>query len=308
MRIRHLLGMGAAVALAMGGRLGAQDQRAELLDADRAASRASGDSGWSGMLASRLDSAGVLLWPGAPVIVGREDVRRWSATIPGRDSIRLTWQPLDLAMARDSSLGILWGIVALTSRVAPRAAEFGRYIAVWRRGRSHWVLEAMLLAGVKPPARTVPPGLPASLPPVSARGAGARFVAADLAFARLAADSGAAVAFRHWAAPEAMVFGDGGLLTRGPEAIGRGVAGPARWRWYPVASGGSGSGDLGWTVGQAIISPPEGEPIYSKYLPVWVQPREGAPRFLTDGGNLRPAGEATIPEPRPRGSGRKLRR
>ena len=37
------------------------------------------------------------------------------------------------------------------------------------------------------------------------------FVAADLAFARLAADSGAAVAFEHWPAPDAVTFGDRGL-------------------------------------------------------------------------------------------------
>ena len=309
MKIQNLVGMIVAlIALATGTRLAAQDPRTGLLEADRAASRASGDSGWYSMLAGRLDSAGVLLWPGAPVIVGREDVARWSAMLPGRDSIRLTWQPLDLALARDSSLGIVWGVVGLTSRVAFLPAEFGRYMAVWRRDQNRWVLQAILFSGVKPPARTSPPGLPAIRPPFTPSGVEARFVAADLAFSRLAGDSGAAVAFRRWAAPEAIVFGEHGLLTRGPGAIGRGVAGAARWRWHPVAAGASRAGDLGWTVGEAVISPPEGDPIYSKYLTVWVQPSDGPPRFLTDGGNLRPAGAATIPAPRPRGSARKSRR
>jgi len=260
------------------------------------------------MLSGRLDSAGVLLWPGAPVIVGRDEARRWAAIIPGSDSIRLTWQPLDLRLAQDSSLGILWGVVALTSRAAPRPAEFGRYMAVWHRDQNRWLIDAILFSGVKPPARTLPPGLPAGRAPASVSGAAARFVAADLAFARLAGDSGAAVAFQRWAAPEAVVFGERGLLTRGPEAIGRGVAGPARWRWHPVAAGASGSGDLGWTVGEAVISPPTGDPIYSKYLTVWIQPPGAPPRFLTDGGNSRPAGEATTPGPRPRGSARQSRR
>jgi hypothetical protein len=113
-------------------------------------------------------------------------------------------------------------------------------------------------------------------------------VGADLAFARLAGDSGAAIAFVRWAAADAIIFGGSGLITRGPEAIGREVAGPAHWRWYPVAAGAAGSGDLGWTVGEAIISPNKGDPSYSKYLTVWTRDEAGQVRFLTDGGNSRP--------------------
>jgi hypothetical protein len=116
----------------------------------------------------------------------------------------------------------------------------------------------------------------------------AQFLNADLAFARLAGDSGAALAFRRWAAPDAVIFGDRGLLTMGPQAIGRGVAGPAQWQWHPVSAGAARSGDLGWTVGEAVIAEKEGEPIYSKYLTIWAR-RGGMVRFLTDGGNARPA-------------------
>ena len=124
--------------------------------------------------------------------------------------------------------------------------------------------------------------------PVAASGPSAAFVAADLAFARLAGQRGAELAFRHWAAPESFTLGGGGLMTRGPAAIGRAVAGPAVWRWHPVTSGASRSGDLGWTVGEAVITPEGADPDYGKYLTVWVRGPGNRVRFLTDGGNPRP--------------------
>jgi len=131
--------------------------------------------------------------------------------------------------------------------------------------------------------------IPLSRKASQAGGSGGPFVAADLAFARLAADSGAALAFERWAAPEAVTFGDRGLLTRGPKAIGRAVDFPAVWRWHPVAAGSAGTGDLGWTVGEATITSKDAVPTYSKYLTIWIRRSDGAIRFLTDGGNRRPA-------------------
>jgi hypothetical protein len=119
--------------------------------------------------------------------------------------------------------------------------------------------------------------------------AGQAFADADRAFAKLAADSGAAVAFERWAAHDAFIFGGDGLMVRGARAIGNAVSGPAAWRWAPVAAGGSRSGDLGWTVGEAVITPPGNAPAHTKYLSVWARQPDGAIRFITDGGNGRPA-------------------
>jgi hypothetical protein len=179
--------------------------------------------------------------------------------------------------------------VASASRSAA-AAEIGHYIAAWRRDGNRWTIAALVFAGLRGLPKPVLTGeIPATRNAIDARGSAEPFVAADVAFARLAGDSGAAVAFERWAAPEALTFGDQGLLTRGPKAIGRTVDFPAVWRWHPVAAGSAGSGDLGWTVGEATISGKDAAPAFSKYLTIWTRLSGGEVRFLTDGGNGRPA-------------------
>jgi hypothetical protein len=230
---------------------------------------------------------GILLWPGAPVVAGTPDLKRFLAVLHA-DSLQLTWQPLGVELARDSSLGITWGVaVASASRKAP-APEIGSYIAAWRRDGARWTIAALVFAGLRRLPKPVLSGeVPATRKALEARGSGP-FVAADLAFARLAADSGAAVAFKRWAAQDAVTFGDRGLLARGPEAIGREVDFPALWRWHPVAAGAARSGDLGWTVGEATIASKDAPITHSKYLTIWTRRSDGAVRFLTDGGNGRP--------------------
>jgi hypothetical protein len=290
MRIRLVVLAGVSLAIVLLPlRLVAQGARAELLAADRAASDLSSDAGFVAALGKSLDRAGVLLWPGAPVVFGADEARRMMVAISARDTMRLTWQPLGIELARDSTLGVTWGVAVITPRVTPGAPHIGRYTAAWRRGGGRWTISALLFTGVKPVTTSPAPDIPLSRSPARATGPAGHFVAADLAFARLAGDSGAVVAFRTWAAPEAIVSGGSGLLTRGPDAIASGVAGPAAWRWHPVAAGSSRTGDLGWTAGEAVIKPETGEPSYSKYLTVWIRPPGSPIRFLTDGGNARPA-------------------
>ncbi len=287
-RLRRVITVGlSGLLLTAGQRIAAQDQRTALLTTERATAERSHDSGFADAVLGSMHRDGILLWPGAPVVAGASDLKRFLAGLP-TDSLQLTWQPLGVELARDSSLGITWGVsVAGASRRAP---EIGSYIAAWRRDGTSWTIAALVFAGMpRLPKPKQTGGIPPSRAAIEARGSGGPFVAADLAFARLAADSGAAVAFERWAAPEAVTFGDRGLLTRGPRAIGRAVDFPALWRWHPVAAGAAGSGDLGWTVGEAIIASKDRQPTHSKYLTIWTRQSNGAVRFLTDGGNGRPA-------------------
>jgi hypothetical protein len=296
MRIRFVVLAGVLLLISVV-QLEAQGARAELLASDRKASGVSSDSGLVAVLSTALSPRGVLLWPGAPVVVGPDQAKRLLLTLPARDSFRLTWQPLGVELSTDSTLGITWGVAAITSRMIPNAPHLGRYTAAWQRESGRWSISALLFMNVQPIADHVPPGIPVTRSPVSATGPAGPFVAADLAFARLARDSGAVLAFRTWASPDAIVAGGSGLLARGPDVIANGVAGPAVWRWHPVAAGASARGDLGWTAGEAVIAPENGDTSFSKYLTVWLRPQGQPIRFLTDGGNPRPAGPSSVRHP-----------
>jgi hypothetical protein len=89
-------------------RAAAQDQKTAILNADRAAADLSRDSGFAGAILGSIHRDGILLWPGAPVLAGTSDLKRLLAGLPS-DSLQLTWQPLGVELARDSSLGITWG-------------------------------------------------------------------------------------------------------------------------------------------------------------------------------------------------------
>ena len=278
----------SGLLLTSGRGLAAQDQRTAVLNAERATAELSRDSGFTDAVLRSFHRDGILLWPGAPVIAGISDLKRLLAPLPA-DSLRLTWQALGVELSRDSSLSVTWGVAVANAGGGVPTTELGSYIAAWRRDGTRWSIAALVFAGLRQlPKPALSGKIPVSRKAIQARGASAPFIAADVAFARLAADSGAAVAFERWAAPEAVTFGDRGLLTRGPEAIGRAVDFPATWKWHPVAAGAARSGDLGWTVGEATIAGKDGT-AHSKYLTVWTRGSDSAVRFLTDGGNGRPA-------------------
>ncbi len=282
------MGAFASSLLVMPHRGHAQGVAGSLLAAELTASEVSAQSGFATAVLKVLHPDGILLWPGAPVVAGRADVQRLLAAQATLDSLRLTWQALGVELARDSTLGVTWGVAVATPRSSTAPLRIGRYIAAWRREGGQWAIAALALLGISAAhATTVPLELPLRRLPLKPSGDIGPFAAADLAFAQLAADSGAAVAFERWAAPEATMFDRSGLLIRGPKAISQLVAGPTAWRWHPVAAGAA--SDLGWTVGEAVIAPPAAEPTYSKYLTLWVRLPGGAVRFLFDGGNTRPA-------------------
>jgi ketosteroid isomerase-like protein len=265
-----------------------QDQRTALLAAERAGAELSRDSGLTRAVLQTIRPDAVLLWPGAPVLIGQDQIRKHFDRAKMRDSVQVSWQPLAAEISRDSSVGVTWGVAAAAHGAS--APQLGRYIMSWRREGTQWKIAALAfmgMGGIALDSASVSP--PLTREPLASAGAAGPFVAADLAFAKLAGDSGAAVAFTRWASPDAVIFANRGMLTRGPAEIGRAVDAPAKWQWHPVAADAARSGDLGWTVGEAIISATGEEPNYSKYLTVWTRQSDGSVRFLTDGGNQRPA-------------------
>lgn len=276
--------LGAAVQLAPSQLFARQHP---ILAAESGVSRAAGTTGLRSALAAALHADGILLWPGAPVVRGSGPVKQFLAAQQSLNSLRFTFQARGVALSHDSTLGYTWGIAASGWRNGSTAPRVGRYIAAWRRDGERWSIAALLLQGLTSPGKTtLPANLPLALPPATEAGEAGAFVAADVAFAQLAVDSGAAIAFERYADEDAVI--GSGLQVRGPKAIGRAVADPASWRWHPVAAGAARSGDLGWTVGESVVTPAGGEPGPGKYLTIWRKRSDGTVRFLTDGGNARP--------------------
>ncbi len=280
-----------AGSLLFGVRLPAAQTAADsLLTVERAASDASGRGGFAPAIAAVLAGDGAVLWPGAPVVHGADAVRRLLGAQRLLDTLRISWQPLGVQVARDASLGVTWGVAVAARDGGP--TRIGRYIAAWRREGGAWRLAAFAALGISPAASsTVTADMgPVMLPPLPPSGPAAAFIAADLAFARLAGDSTAALAFERFAAPQAVTFG-GGILNHGPAAIRRTLEGgrPSAWSWHPVLAGTAESGDLGFTIGESVIREAGSPPSYGKYLTIWTRLPDGPVRFLTDGGNARPA-------------------
>jgi hypothetical protein len=136
--VRFTFLVAAAFAGVLPSGVEAQGQEAALLDAERAVSKQSSDSGLGPAVLRAMEPAGVLLWPGAPVMAGSHNVRRLLESLPGGDSLRVVWQPLGIALARDSTLGVTWGVAVESARRIPSPPEIGQYIAAWRRQDGHW--------------------------------------------------------------------------------------------------------------------------------------------------------------------------
>lgn len=112
--------------------------------------------------------------------------------------------------------------------------------------------------------------------------------AADIAFAKRAAEAGTAQAFREFMdAADGLEFGSG-PPTRGAEAIfqAMGGAAPAKSRlaWTPTDAWGAGSGDLGVTTGTWSSTPLDGSrpPTTGRYVTVWRKDAAGHWKGLID--------------------------
>jgi ketosteroid isomerase-like protein len=289
------------VVLICAGLLAAPNLRAQgtsreaLLSADRQLSEALFAHGPNAPLPAALGEDGVLLWPSAGVVRGAPAATKFFAGQPLFEDAHVSWQPLHVEVSADSTLAILYGVTTLDRSAAPpfpAIHRIGRYVAAWKRVQGTWRLAAIALVSLLANGETLWGDAlgPREYPPILPTGPAAAFIAADSAFAADAERTGAAQAFAKWAAPDATTFALSGELNVGPARIGAVFAGStARWAWTPVAAGASADGALGWTVGQATITPATGaRPTKTKYLTLWRRMPDGTIRFIADGGNARP--------------------
>lgn len=283
----------AAFALAFAASLPAQapDPRVALLQADArwsAAVAAGGVDAWADGLAA--DAA--YLHAGAPMMHGRDAARGFAKAQPA-GAFPEAWSPVEGAVSPDGTAGYTMGVALFRVAGANGAAtpRAGRYVTFWRRDGERWVVGAQVVMAPQGTPLTVFSTAPSAWAGGVPTGAAAAMAQADRDFAAEGLSRGAGAAFGHYAAPDAMMWGGGGGLMRGPAAIAA-AFGPGEWRWWPVRAGASADGALGFTVGEAEIAFPgengAREVVYTKYLTIWQRQADGTYRFATDGGNPRP--------------------
>lgn len=241
--------------------------RAALLEADRAPSVFADDAAY--------------LHPGAPIVRGRDAIRAIVTDSLGPT----TWTPEYADVSDDGSLGYTYGWT--------RQGDLqGKYLACWRKqGDQPWRIIAYTRTRPATGGTAPPPRRDAD-PSRAVRGQtdAHELISADSAFSALSVARGAQAAFVAFAADQAVLLGQGGApMTHGRDAIGAVFAQfptDAVLEWTPVAANVAGSGDLGCTVGEALI---RARGTYSKYLTVWKRQADASWKFVADGGNARPA-------------------
>jgi ketosteroid isomerase-like protein len=273
----------------------------ELLRADIARADSVMQRGMPDGLAANLTDDVVYLRGGLPIVRGRDAARAIVAAESLAAPFAVRWQPVRAEASRDGLSGYSYGytIVSTAGSGAP-AIRVDRYIAYWRHLPMGWRIAAYAETYGAPPANLSLPAEAnsAAMPDVgmpSNTGALESMRAADVQFSADAMKLGTGVAFGRYAAADAQIFSGPGEFISGPHAIAESFGPPTEKNtlvWHPVHGEIAASGDLGFTVGNAVFTGvrEDGAKLerFSKYLTVWKKQRDGSWRYVVDGGSARP--------------------
>ena len=273
----------------------------DLLRADLGRADSVSRLGIVGGMSSAFADDVIYLRGGLPILRGKPAARAVLAGESIGTGSTVRWQPVRAETSKDRSSGYTYGYAIYgVPQPGTTTIRVDRYIAFWRKEAVGWRIAAY--------AETYGalPG-PLSLPAGTAAGALADVEmsrtrapvdvirAADSDFSRDAARLGTGTAFGRYAADDAQIFSPLGEFVTGPGAITASFSPPigkSSFSWYPVEGWLAKSGDLGFTVGNAVFEGErdDGTPVvrYSKYLTVWKRQRDGGWRYVVDGGSERP--------------------
>ena len=273
----------------------------ELLRADIARADSVARRGMPEGLAANFTDDVVYLRGGLPILRGRDAARAIVAAESLATPFAVRWQPVRAEASRDGGSGYSYGYtIVSTSPNGSPAIRIDRYIAYWRHLPAGWRIAAYAETyGAPPSALEVPPqagsaaipdvGMPKGTGPLEA------IRTADVEFSSDAMRLGTGVAFGRYAADDAQIFSGPGEFISGPHAISESFGPPTEKNtlvWHPVHGEVASSGDLGFTVGNAVFTGvrEDGAKIerFSKYLTVWKKQRDGTWRYVVDGGSARP--------------------
>jgi ketosteroid isomerase-like protein len=279
--------------------------RRALLAADAKLAASIAERGEAEGLWPLLAEDGVYLYPGVEVVSGRSAVRDFlRETLPAASAPRKTLHVVTGDASSDGTIGYSFGwfesagdVGAAAGAAGAGADPFGKYLAAWRREGDAWQIAAFV--------RISAPRAPSPAPTGAAILAGEHGVAqpgdpealreqvlaADRAFAARSVAEGYTVAFTSYCAPDAVIAG-GREFFWNAAGVAEAHAG---WTpgdtldWAPRLGRAAASGDLGYSVGDAVHRAPGKPTTASKYLTIWIRRGDGSWRFVLDGGNARPA-------------------
>jgi ketosteroid isomerase-like protein len=273
----------------------------ELLRADLGRADSVARSGMPDGLVANLTSDVIYLRGGLPIVRGRIAARAIVAAESLAAPFAVRWQPVRAETSRDGKSGYSYGYtIVSTAAAGSPAIHVDRYIAFWRRLPEGWRIAAYAETYGSPPSQIALPGdaTTAAIPDVPmsrATGPLDAVRAADTEFSRAATQMGTGEAFGRYAADDAQIFSGPGEFISGPRAISQSFGPPTEKSslvWHPVAGEVADSGDLGFTVGNAVFTGyrEDGAKVerFSKYLTVWKRQRDGSWRYVVDGGSSRP--------------------
>ncbi len=291
-----------------------QDRCADVLAADAAYRAAITQLGPVDGLLRSLRGNAVYVAAGIDLVRGLHDIREALLTAnpdPAHTSVALTLVGGDCSA--DGNFGFSFGFM---DRVLPGSAlTYGTYLAIWERDAGEDFRITAYYTRTSPLSHgALRAGFPLFIGGAGAGGiphAGGieehrRSVAAtDEDFAATSVAQGYSVAFPAYSDPDLlMVFGGRSFLgLMGETEVANAYAGwtPAETLdWTPVYVGAAASGDLAYTVGNALDTyrTADGRVLnaYSKYLTLWARTADGLWRFIADGGAPSPD---PVPGPQP---------
>jgi len=274
-----------------------REERAALIAAGDALSSAIATQGVASGLSAGFTDDVVFLSPRANLVTGRTAAASFLSSDPLRP-LALEWSVIAADVSNDGTQGFTWGQGSSTfdfgTGPTPRPSIFLIY---WRRASGgDWKVAAMAINAGGPHSGGFPAGFGTptkkhrrNFPHTDPAEQRAEVLSVDAAFSAASVAQGSGPAFEQFAAPNAVAV-SGPEFVFGPEAIGAAFASEPGdvVSWVPRFSDAAASGDLAFTVGEAVFELSVGT-FYSKYLTVWQKQNTGDWKWVADFGNSRPA-------------------
>jgi ketosteroid isomerase-like protein len=274
-----------------------REERASLIAAGNAVSAAIATQGVVAGLGGALAEDALLLSPRTATLVGRTAATAFLASAPIAPSA-MHWEVIVADVSNNGSQGYTWAQGGSTINLGTGATSLPSFfLTYWRRtAGGGWEIAAFVLNLGGPQPLPLPEGFGTpdqkhrrNFPHTGVQEQRVELLAVDAAFSAASVSDGTGTAFERFAAPNAIAV-DGQFLF-GPAAIGAAfTVGPDDVvSWVPRFADVAASGDLGFTVGDAVFDFAQFGTFYTKYLTVWQKQNTGEWLFVADFGNSRPA-------------------